>query len=93
MDRQTVKKHLDVMIAFVEGKEIEFCTPAGWSVTNDPIFLPHGDYRVKPEALSKYFIVTDLHILNVGYDTREEAQNIIDNNGKGTLIKMREVDF
>ena len=55
MDRNNARKAAEVMLAYADGKEIEYLCKDGWRVTTDAFFNWGNDanyYRIKPQ--SKY---------------------------------------
>lgn len=49
MTREGVIKHKDVILAFVEGADIEYYDFGTWRDTPAPQFDPRTEYRVKPK--------------------------------------------
>ena len=55
MTREEARKAAEVMLAYADGKEIEYLCKDGWRVTTDAFFNWNNDanyYRIKPQ--SKY---------------------------------------
>ena len=55
MTREEARKAAEVMLAYADGKEIEYLCKDGWRVTTDALFNWGNDanyYRIKPQ--SKY---------------------------------------
>ncbi len=58
MDRNEARKAAEVMLAYADGKEVEFLSECGWRVTTTPSFNWDDDanyYRIKPQPKYRPF--------------------------------------
>lgn len=52
MTQETAKENLEVIAAFANGETIQYLTSLGeWTDVNNPMFIKHGKYRVKPKRI------------------------------------------
>lgn len=52
--QKEAKRRAEVMLAFAEGKEIEYSWGGGWNFCSDPVWDWHtNDYRIKPPSKRK----------------------------------------
>ena len=50
----TPHKHRDVIIAWANGEKIEWMDPSGkWQKIDEPNWLEHHQYRIKPKRVKK----------------------------------------
>ena len=64
MNREDTRRRIEVMQAFVDGKEIQARPYEGgiWSSVNFPEWKWHrNDYRIKPEPREGWVRISDLH--------------------------------
>ena len=62
MDRNEARKAAEVMLAYADGKEIEYSCKDGWKTTTDAFFNWSNDanyYRIKPQPKYRPFKDTE----------------------------------
>lgn len=78
MTIEEAKKFLPLIIAFTEGKTIEFCTKGSngnWVPTRNPLFTDNLFYRIKPEPKLIPFTFEDKDLL-LNKWVREKGYNL-----------------
>lgn len=81
MDMKTAKERALVMLAFAEGKDIEFYNnhQQAWQYTINPMFETTVCYRVKPNKKTAWInIYKNPNRWTIHYDTEQEAQEAAD---------------
>ena len=57
-------RHKEVILAFLEGREVQVRTPIGeWAYIEDPNFQEGADYRIKPQPKLIPFDFSDAEML------------------------------
>ena len=92
MNIEETKKAIEIMQAYVDGKEIEYryrgstdwlsCAAIG------PVWgFNKTDYRVKPEPLEVWHAVSDGFISTCKYDTRDACRDAFPDDWTPTLFR------
>jgi len=92
MNRATVKKHIDILKAYANGADIQFRSSSSmkWIDGDTFQFFAENEYRVKPQPLERYFVVSN-NTLHFGYDTQERAQEVAGLGDRYNVVRMVEV--
>lgn len=88
MNKEGAKKHLEVIKAFAEGKQIQYshCGSGPWLDISSPVFWPEHEYRVKPEPFE-----TELWVWPDGKTAQVYASDRMTTLAGARRLKVREV--
>lgn len=96
-EREEARRKAEVMLAFADGAEIQFCryhwTNEDWDDVGHPSWNWDGnDYRVKPKPAEFWVVVANEINSAVGvFQNRENAQIDSKRWANGRIIHVREV--
>ena len=81
MNIEETKKAIEVMQAFVDGKEIQYLSDGNWfsySLPATPAWAwSETEYRVKPETITCWITVLNGHVASTVHDSEEEARRCV----------------
>lgn len=83
-------KHHDVIVAWAEGKKIEYCNNEHeWRTVNEPSWSTILEYRVKPyQPVSKWLWSYSSGIMNTLFMNDEEVKNINCHSDDQLTVKL-----
>jgi len=86
MNIEETKKAIEVMQAFVDGKEIQYLSDGNWfsySLPATPAWAwSETEYRVKPETITCWITVLNDHVASTVHASEEDAYACLDKHTK-----------
>jgi hypothetical protein len=88
-------RHKEVILAYLEGKEVQIKITNGWTEASEPSFNEGTDYRIKPEPQLIPFDFSDADLL-IGRAVRSKDGSmvgLITKVGVGAGLKISEGSY